>query len=567
MTTKKRLWFDISVGAVIGAIIVLAIISGVMGFKHFQRQQEQAVELLIEKGATLIRSFEAGLRSSLSAQNDLFVLQKLLMETAQQQDIDYIIVTDDRGSIIADTDPTHVGDQYGLDLDTGSIILSGDIQWRKVVNTGGAGTFEVYREFFLRERTSTDVNRSNKDDKNTGRMIIYVGLNMDVIEKAIQEDTRHTVIVAIILLLVGSSIIVSLFLMQANRAAQSSLARLTIFSDALIKNMPVGLIAQDHQGVIIACNENAQALLDVSCHDALGKDATDLLPVSLLDMLSGLPQIGGLSEKDIPWTSSDGKEQIWEAVAAGIIDEGKAAGKILLVRNVTQARNLEKEVTKSRHLNSIGSLAAGVAHEIRNPLSSLKGFAAYFKERLSGNKEDQQTADVMIQEVERLNRVIGQLIEFAKPLALKKERSHVPELIQHTVNLISSEMQKNKISVAMETSEAVPAANIDPDKIKQVFLNIFLNAIAALPSGGQIKIRLSSSSDGLVVVISDNGTGIKKADMPQLYDPYFTSKPAGTGLGLAMVQKIMDAHGGNIHVESNEDKGTDVFLTFPLSSA
>jgi two-component system sensor histidine kinase HydH len=122
LKAKKRIWFKISVWIVIGAIAVVAVISAVMTFAHFQRQKEQAVEFMLEKGATLIRSFEAGLRSPLSMKTGNFGLQKLLMETAQQPDIDYIIVTDGKGNIIADSDPVQVGDKYGLDLDIGLSI-------------------------------------------------------------------------------------------------------------------------------------------------------------------------------------------------------------------------------------------------------------------------------------------------------------------------------------------------------------------------------------------------------------------------------------------------------------
>jgi len=567
LKAKKRIWFNISVWVVVGAIAVMAVVSAVMTFAHFQRQKEQAIELLVEKGATLIRSFEAGLRSPLGMKTETFGLQKLLMETAQQPDIDYIIVTDNEGNIIADSDPAQVGDKYGLDLDIGSLAFSRDIRWRQVANPQGAGTFEVYRGFFPQERffQETKPAQSKSKNKKTGNMIIFVGLNMAAIEKADKEDTRNTIIIALILLLIGSSAIISLFLAQAYHLARTSLSRITIFSEALVKNMPIGLIALDDQGKIITCNEKAQAVLEVACSDALGKQAMVLLPAPLKKILTELPASGGFLERDIQLISVDGKEHIWEAVAAGLMDEGIPAGRILLIRDVTAIRQMENEVTRSRHLNSIGSLAAGVAHEIRNPLSSIKGFAVYFKERLSGNKEDEQTADIMIAETERLNRVISQLIEFARPLELKKEKVKFVELVQHTIKLIAADAQKNKISVEIDTAADLPEMEVDPDKIKQVLLNIFLNSVAALKDGGKLIIELTPRADNLAVIISDNGVGIEKLNLLRIYDPYFTSKPVGTGLGLAVVQKIMEAHGGKINVESTAGQGTKVYLHFPLT--
>ena len=138
------------------------------------------------------------------------------------------------------------------------------------------------------------------------------------------------------------------------------------------------------------------------------------------------------------------------------------------------------------------------------------------------------------------------------------------ELVQHTIKLIATDAQKNKISVEIDAAADLPEVEVDPDKIKQVLLNISLNSLAAIKEGGKLTIELLPGTDNLTVIISDNGAGIEKMDLLRIYDPYFTSKPAGTGLGLAVVQKIMEAHGGKINVESTAGKGTKVFLYFPF---
>lgn len=566
LKAEERIGFNISVWIVVGAIAVMAVVFAVMTFAHFQRQKQQAVALLVEKGATLISSFEAGLRSPMGIKTETFGLQKLLMETAQQPDIDYIIVTDIKGAILADSDPAQVGDKYGMDLNIEVLALSREIRWRQVANSQGADTFEVYRGFVPQERFGQEQKPAASNSKtNKTDMMIFVGLNMAAIEKADAEDTRKTIIIALILIVISSLAIISLFLAQAYSFARRSLSRITIFSEALVKNMPIGLIALNDRGEIVTCNENAQAVLEISCSDALGKQATGVLPAQFKKILAELPASGGFLERDIKLTSADGKEHVWESVAAGLLDEGIPAGRILLIRDVTNIRQMEKEVTRNRHLNSIGSLAAGVAHEIRNPLSSIKGFAVYFKEKLAGNKEDEETADIMIAETERLNRVIGQLIEFARPLELKKAKVEFVELVQHTIKLIAADAHKSKVTIEINAAAGIPEVEVDPDKVKQVLLNIFLNCLAALKDGGSLKIELAAGIDSLNVTIADNGAGIDKLDLPRIYDPYFTSKPAGTGLGLAVVQKIMEAHGGRINVESKVGLGTRVCLSFPLT--
>jgi two-component system, NtrC family, sensor histidine kinase HydH len=556
---KKKSRFDISVWVAVSAITVLAVILGMMIFMQFQLRKNQAVTLFVEKGATLIQSFEAGLRNRLDRNEDVFYLQKLLMETAQQPDIDYMIVTDGKGQILADSDPSMLGRFYGLDLDVNKIAGSREIRWRQTANPEGAGTFEVYRGFSPR--------RNDDGAKGTRHPpIVFVGFNMDKIEKASREDTFRTVMTALILVLIGSLAIVSLFLVQAYRLARTSLSRITVFSEALVKHMPIGLLAVDNHGLIVACNEQSHALFTGSCPEAVGRLARDLLPVQCSQLLDRINEQTGLVEEDIAISSEKDGDQMWEVVAAAFADEDVQEGKILLARNVTAVRLLEQEVARSRHLNAIGSLAAGVAHEIRNPLSSIKGFAVYFKQRLSGNEEDEKTADIMIAETERLNRVISQLIEFARPLTLKKDQTNMMDLVRHVIRLVDADARKNAVAIDVKTDENLPQADVDPDKIKQVLLNIFLNALSAMPDGGRLSVELTSQKYFIDVTVSDTGSGIKEEDLPRIYDPYFTSKPAGTGLGLAVVQKIMDAHGGIVQMESKSGSGTKVTLRFSLSA-
>ena len=553
---KKKIRLDVSVWVAASAVIVLVVILGMMIFMQFQQREIQAQTLFIEKGATLIRSFEAGLRDRADCEKDVFYFQKLLMETAQQPDIDYIVVTDSDGNILADSDPSTQGLQYGRDLDTKKIARSAEIRWRQTANPGGAGTFEVYRGFSpWREGTAADSQRP---------LIVFVGFNMDKIEKASREDIYRTIIMAVILILIGSLAIVSLFLVQAYRLARASLSRVTVFSEALVRNMPIGLLAVDKDNRVIACNEHIRGLFTGDCDKVLGQDVGRILPDVLVRLLEKVNTPDGLIEQDIVLASGKNGEQTWEVVAAAFADEEVHEGKILLARNVTAIRGLEKEVARSRHLNAIGSLAAGVAHEIRNPLSSIKGFAVYFKQRLSGNPDDEKTADIMIAETERLNRVISQLIEFARPITLKKEKTVLAALVAQTVKLIENEAQKNAVQIDVRAPEKLPEVEVDPDKIKQVLLNIFLNALAAMQGGGRLSIELAQRQNAVEAIVSDTGTGIDEKDLPRIYDPYFTSKPAGTGLGLAVVQKIMEAHGAFLQIESRTGEGTKVILRFAI---
>lgn len=555
MPESKKKNLRISAPVVSGALIVLTAILGLMIFMQFQWQKKQAISLFVEKGATLIQSFEAAMRSQSPKDDEVFYLQKLLMEIAQQPDIDYLVVTDQKGQIVADSDPSMLGQPYGQELDLPSLSHGREVRWRQAVNLEGAGTFEVYRGFF-----------PYSDMAKLEPLIVFIGFNMDKIEKASREDECRMAALATILFLVGSLTMAFLFLAQAYRLTKSSLSRMTVFSEALVKNLPIALLAVDQKGKIAGCNEQALPLIEQSCDDVIGKDAAAVVRKPFLEILKRIEGTAGMLEEDTFLPDVENSEQIWEVVATGFSGSDVREGKILLARNITAFRQMEKEVARSRHLQAIASLAAGVAHEIRNPLSSIRGLAVYFKSRLAGNKDDEETADVMIAETERLNRVISHLIDFAKPTALKKELVEPTDLARRAVRLVEKEARKNSVAIDIRAKEGLPQAEVDPDRIKQALLNIFLNAFAAMPDGGKLLIELTEKNDFLQIIVSDTGEGIKKEDQPKIYDPYFTSKPSGTGLGLAIVQKILLAHGGGIQIESKPGCGTKATLQIPFTT-
>jgi two-component system sensor histidine kinase HydH len=199
-------------------------------------------------------------------------------------------------------------------------------------------------------------------------------------------------------------------------------------------------------------------------------------------------------------------------------------------------------------------------------LSSIKGFATYFKERYPDNAQDQQTATIMIQEVDRLNRVVSQLLEFARPVNIKPQPTNLNALIEDSIKLIENQASTKGIDI--KTSNAIHGTEImvDPDRLNQVLLNIYLNAIEAMAAGGELKIELSSESEanGVDITIADTGCGISAEDLSKIFDPYYTTKSSGTGLGLAIAHNIIEAIGGQILVESQPGQGTIFKITLPI---
>jgi two-component system sensor histidine kinase HydH len=399
----------------------------------------------------------------------------------------------------------------------------------------------------------------------------------------------------IILLLVGFSGITLLFVIQNYRSTKASLSRIKAFSDNVVENMPIGLIALDDRGRIAAFNHTAEDILQGSLQDVIGKDAGLILPAELYAELNYLkikkkvapPTLpspsrgrggeggderkfpnGRVVEKEINCTVGDGKLVPLEISTSVLEDEDQTfLGYVILFKDLTEVRGLRREIERSRRLAAVGSLAAGVAHEIRNPLSSIKGFATYFKERYEHVQEDRQTAGIMIKEVDRLNRVVSQLLEFARPVNISPLPTSLARLIEDSVKLIQQQAQAKQISVHHSASSHIKEVFVDPDRMNQVLLNLYLNAIESMDAGGELTVRISyrRNEKDIEIRVSDTGDGIPTEDMTKIFDPYYTTKSSGTGLGLAIAHNIIEAMGGSISATSQKGSGTTFTLRIPNS--
>jgi len=581
--TNKGTWFRIPPWFLLGAVIILVPIFVFWTLQNIHKQKENVTRLLLEKGAALIRSFEAGTRTGMmgmmGSRGDRFQLQKLLIETAQQSDIVYLIVTDTSGNILADSDPDAIGGVYGRELDLEDIARQKAVQWRQISNPDGSETFEVFRRFSPSGPYAPEMHSKMMMDMlrqlglRTGMRrdaIIFVGLDMEALEGARKEDAYHTVVMALILLLIGFAGIFSLFVAQAYRSARVSLTRIKAFSDNVVENMPIGLVAVDADGKIASFNQRGESVLQLTSSQILGRSADEVLPAQLWSLTDGLESKGGVIERDIECALKNGKMMPLEAsVSLLSAEDDTSLGHIILFRDLTEVQDLKREVERSRRLASLGRLAAGIAHEIRNPLSSIKGFATYFKERYRDIPEDQKTADVMIHEVDRLNRVIGQLLEFARPMTIERKPISIQGLIQHSLKIMEGPAREKNIEISTDIPPDLKEINVDSDRINQVLLNLYLNAIDAMEEGGRLHVAVfrEEESQELVISVSDNGVGINEEDLVHIFDPYFTTKQSGTGLGLAIVHNIIESHKGEVRVESERGRGTTVRIFLPDSGA
>lgn len=578
----KRYRTGIPAWIFIGTAVILLPIFAFMTMANINRQKENMVRMLVEKGAALIRSFEAGTRTGMMGRmSGSFKLQRLLIETAQQPDIIHLLVTDIYGRIIADSDANRIGEWYESALELEKLANHKTVQWRRVRQPDGTEIFEVFRRFFPTAqpwRNRPEHMMMHQGFGFTGRQernrplppqFIFVGLDTGSITAAQKADVRHTIVMGIILLLIGSAGIVLLFLAQSYRTTRASLSRIKAFSDNLVENMPIGLVAVDDQQRVASFNHVAHSILGFALEKAVGQSAARLLPQELWQQINGLAFDKGVIEKEVECSLRNGR-RIPLAISATVLhdEDGTFLGHVLLLKDLREVYALRKKIQRNQRLASVGRLAAGVAHEIRNPLSSIKGFATYFKERYHDKPDDQQIANIMIQEVDRLNQVIGQLLDFARPVKISQKNISAASLIENSIKLIERQAAEKGIEIQTGIAENIRTVFLDPDRVNQVLLNLYLNSLDAMENNGRLCVDVFADEQNseLAIKVSDTGYGINREDLAHIFDPYFTTKSTGTGLGLAIAHNIVEAHGGRIAVESNAGQGTAFTVYLPMTS-
>ncbi|MGR7008241.1 two-component system sensor histidine kinase ZraS [Klebsiella aerogenes] len=254
-------------------------------------------------------------------------------------------------------------------------------------------------------------------------------------------------------------------------------------------------------------------------------------------------------------------------VAAALVIVATILAQFWFRRYRRSRQQLQEAMARKEKLMALGHLAAGVAHEIRNPLSSIKGLAKYFAERTPPGGEAQELALVMAKEADRLNRVVSELLELVRPAHLNYQPVDINALIHHSLQLVSQDAQSRGIELQFTPRPELTSIKADPDRLNQVLLNLYLNAMQAIGCGGVIHVSASEADRQRVkIIVKDSGKGMSDEELQAIFTPYFTTKADGTGLGLAVVQNIIEQHGGTIRAESQPGAGAIFTLWLPVDA-
>jgi two-component system sensor histidine kinase PilS (NtrC family) len=354
--------------------------------------------------------------------------------------------------------------------------------------------------------------------------------------------------------------------------ASTEIADLQAFNQHVIDSLPSGLATTDTAQRILTFNHAAETITGLSFRSVAGRPLTEMLQLParlVVEMEEGL---SGSGARRLEWrySTGDGRGEIDVGLSATHIETpGGRAGFLVTFQDVTDVKKLERDARIQQRLAAVGEMAAGIAHEIRNPLASMSGSIQILRQELPLSSEQEQLMDIVLRESERLNTTIRSFLAYARPQRFAIERIDVRRALNDTALLLrnSAELgEAHAIEVDVPASELWYEA--DEGQIRQIIWNLATNGLRAMPDGGRLRLMSSmeSSSNGIIITVQDEGIGIAPEDLDGLFQPFHGSFTRGSGLGLAIVHRIVTDYHGEIQVSSRPGAGTTVSVRLPAGA-
>ena len=521
----------------------------------------------LEEGLTLIRSFEAGARTTMmhDMMGGTLPIETLVKETAKGERIAYIAIVTEDGTVVASA---------GTHDTTADIALTRKIlKTREPVTTmlkagDQKSVFEVAAIFQSLPGERSPMMRMMESRKRNpvtkmleeGRAVIHLGLCTEEYVKARQQDINHSFFMGGLLFLVGTAGFYFLFLYQGIRVARTTLTNMELYTKNIIESMPDGLITFDSGKRVVGCNPKALELTTMDIETLMGMHMEKLFPDRPMEALEKQNEISSFM---YTFSNTKGVEIPVEISRSSLHDkENNDWGSVFLLRDLRKIRAMEEQLIRSHRLAALGRMAAGIAHEIRNPLGTLRGFAQYFRAK-ADDEASIEYSSLMIGEVDRLNESISSLLQFSRPRDPELVRLDTTELLEKTCKLLEHDLAEKEISLQKSYGCTVPV-EADGDLLLQVLLNLLKNAINASETGATVSLICENNRDKIYITVTDNGIGMSKSEREQMFDPFFTTRKTGTGLGLTVSHQIVEQHSGTLEVDSKPGIGTSITMILPI---
>jgi len=343
-------------------------------------------------------------------------------------------------------------------------------------------------------------------------------------------------------------------------------ARLKDFSENIVESLNVGVLAIDLEGTVEAWNTRMEQLFGVARNDAVGRPLSELLPPELVQEIAARgdeEQVTGIYKHRLV---HQGQSVVINVSITPLV--GKSAeriGRLLLFDDVTQRDRMEEQLTQTEKLTSLGLLAAGVAHEVNTPLAVISNYIQMLAKQMPEGDPRHTIIDKIVKQTFRASEIVNNLLNFSRTGRGELADVDLNRVVEETLSLVAHPLKASQIQVVKQLTEGIPPVRGSANKLQQVFLNLFLNARDAMPSGGMLEVRSAVHNGSVEVEVVDTGNGITREHIHKIFDPFFTTKTSGrgTGLGLSVSYGIIKEHAGKIDVRSTPGRGTSFHVEFP----
>jgi PAS domain S-box-containing protein len=344
------------------------------------------------------------------------------------------------------------------------------------------------------------------------------------------------------------------------------IARLKDFSENIVESLNIGVLAVDLTGIVESWNTRMEQLFGVTRLEAVGRKLDSLLPADLAAEIltrSDQEQVTGIYKQRM---QHQGKSLTMNVSITPLVSKsGERIGRLLLFDDVTQREHMEEQMSQTEKLTSLGLLAAGVAHEVNTPLAVISNYIQMLAKQMPEEDPRHAIIEKIVKQTFRASEIVNNLLNFSRTGPGEVANVDVNRVVEETLSLVAHPMKTSQIQVVKNLGDSLPSVRGSANKLQQVFLNLFLNARDAMPSGGMLEVKTLAHNGCVEIEIVDTGAGIPREHIHKIFDPFFTTKATGrgTGLGLSVSYGIIKEHAGKIDVRSTPGKGTSFHVEFP----
>lgn len=571
--------------AVAGACVAALLIGRVV-----ERERAQMLAAIHGRADSLVWALEGSARFLDGGHAGAGGLARLVAEVARQPGVAWIAITDAAGRILADSNPELTGAALYTPEEMRRLAPASVTRGR--FSPDDPSIYETWRIFAparLRGAPGRHGRAGHSRTDGEGLRCVFVALDVTGMEEHLADLALQLWIVAGIVLVAAEAVTALVLLFRRYRSSRRLLADAQALAAQVVRNYPAGLLVLDRAGTVRLANARARALLGMKGDMQVGMEgAAASVPgpaaagLDLAAIMAELADGASLISRELELWRPKGDPVPVELTAAPLYgsggEGGEVAGYLFALRDMGEIRSLERKLRQHERLSALGKLAAGLAHEIRNPLSSVRGYATYLTERLKDDPLGHATGQLLIEETARLDRVLSDLLGLARPRDLAPAPVHLGGLLSRVVAVAAPDAAEKGVRLSARLPEdGDDVGSVDADRLMQAVLNLVINAIQATDAGGEVEVALEAvpkaaaagagTAPGWRIRVRDTGCGMAQETAAQIFTPYFTTRATGTGLGLAIARQIVEQHGGAISVSTLPGHGTTMTIELPGAAA